>query len=245
MDSSSIAIVGPGRLGATVAARLSSVGWRVTVVRRGETIPVTPLTWLTVPDAAIVARALDVPQGGLVIHSAGCLGPEVLWPHRGAVLHPLMTFPPPPEAAIPCTADGHPDAVAAAVRLAQALGWHLQRGVVNRPAYHAAACLASGHLAACFAEASHVYAAATGVSIEAARSILAPLAQASLARVVAAGAAAISGPAVRGDVTTLAAHRAALPPDTLPLYDAGTAAIQKLAACSQKINDGVKSGDYS
>ena len=90
-----------------------------------------------------------------------------------------------------------------------------------------------------------MFAASTGVSAEVARSILAPLAQASLARVVAAGAAAISGPAVRGDVTTIAAHRATLPPGTLPLYDAGTAAIQKLSECSQKINDGVKSGDYS
>ena len=245
MDSPSIAIVGPGRLGGSVAARLNAVGWRVTVIGRGEPIPVMPVTWLTVPDAEIAARALDVPPGGLVIHSAGCLGPDVLSPHRGAVLHPLMTFPPPHDATIPCTADGHPDALAAAVRLAQALGWHLHQGVVNRPAYHAAACLASGHLAACFAEASHVFAASTGVSAEVARSILAPLAQASLARVVAAGAAAISGPAVRGDVTTIAAHRATLPPGTLPLYDAGTAAIQKLSECSQKINDGVKSGDYS
>ena len=51
--------------------------------------------------------------------------------------------------------------------------------------------------------------------------------------------------AAGADMAEFAAHRATLPPGTLPLYDAGTAAIQKLSECSQKINDGVKSGDYS
>lgn len=225
----SIVIVGPGRLGSSVARGLRNVGWAVTEVGRGEVVPPeSALVWLTVPDRAIASCAQPLAPGTLVLHSAGCVGADVLAPHRGAVLHPLMTFPHPEGAVVPCTASGHPDAVNAARAVASALGWVILGDVNDRARYHAAACLASGHLAVCFADASQLFASATGLSAADARRMLEPLAAASLARVAAGGPAVITGPASRGDAETIAAHRAALPPDSLELYDAGTRRIQKL-----------------
>ncbi|GDX82463.1 NADP oxidoreductase [Deltaproteobacteria bacterium] len=225
----SITIVGPGRLGRSVAGSLRRAGWAVTTVGRGEEAPKgASLIWLTVPDHAVAARARTLPPGALVLHSAGSLGPEVLAPHRGAVLHPLMTFPHPEGAFVPCTASGHPEALVAAHEVAAALGWRVLGEVHDRARYHAAACMASGHIAACFADASVIFASATGVSEAEARRTLEPLAAATLARVVVAGSAAITGPAARGDEATIAAHRAVLPADSLALYDAGTRTIKKL-----------------
>ncbi len=225
----SITIVGLGRLGRSAAEALRREGWLVREVGRGDDVPAgSTLVWLTVPDHAIASRARSIAPGAIVLHSAGSLGPEVLAPHRGAVLHPLMTFPHPEGALVPCTASGDPEALQAAHAIARALGWRMIGAVRDAARYHAAACLASGHLAACFADASLLFASATGVSEAVARSTLAPLAAASLAGVVAGGAAAITGPAARGDDATIAAHRAVLPPDTLDLYDAGTRRIKKL-----------------
>lgn len=225
----SITIVGLGRLGRSAAGSLRRAGWSVAEVGRRDTIPeVATLIWLTVPDHSVAELARQLPPGGLVLHSAGSLGPEVLAPHRGAVLHPLMTFPHPEGVVVSCTASGDPEAVEAAHAVAAALGWRVIGAVIDRARYHAAACLASGHLAACFADASIAFAIATGVTEAVARSTLEPLAAASLARVVATGSAAITGPAARGDEATIAAHRAALPPESLELYDAGTRRIKNL-----------------
>ena len=41
---------------------------------------------------------------------------------------------------------------------------------------------------------------------------------------------ALTGPAARGDVVTIATHRAALDPEELPGYDAGVALVRRLSA---------------
>ncbi len=222
-DETSIVVVGRGRLGSAVASALG-----VSAVAHDAPLPSADAYWLAVPDRAIATISGALPPGALVLHSAGSLGPEVLAGHRGAVLHPLMTFPHPPGTTVPATLDGHPEAVALGVALAARLGWTVVGGVDDRVRYHAACCLVSGHLAALVADAATLLAGATGVSESVARDTLAPLAAASLARVVAAGPVAITGPAARGDAATIAAHRAALPAELLPTYDALTVRIEKL-----------------
>jgi predicted short-subunit dehydrogenase-like oxidoreductase (DUF2520 family) len=60
-----------------------------------------------------------------------------------------------------------------------------------------------------------------------------PLARAALADVADLGPeAALTGPAARRDLPTLAAHRAALAPAERDAYDAGVALAQRLAGRS-------------
>ena len=67
MPQPEIVIVGPGRLGRTVAAALDAAGWRVHLCGRGQPIAAGAVTWLTVPDAAIAHVAALVPPGGVVL----------------------------------------------------------------------------------------------------------------------------------------------------------------------------------
>lgn len=218
----SVTVVGPGRLGRHVAGGLAAAGHAVRLVGRGEPVPPADLTWFALPDDVIKR----LPAGpGVRLHSAGALGPEVLGEH-GAVLHPLMTFPPPPGAQISATLDGAPAAVALARRLAETLGWTVLGGVIDRSRYHAAAALASGHTAALFLDAVQLLASATGAGEPAAAAALLALSQASLQNVAAAGASAITGPAARGDLSTIEAHRRALPAETIAIYDALTERIR-------------------
>jgi predicted short-subunit dehydrogenase-like oxidoreductase (DUF2520 family) len=91
----------------------------------------------------------------------------------------------------------------------------------SRALYHAAAVLAAGSQVALFSEAVRAFRRATGASEPAARAALLPLALGALEKLRSRSAsAALTGPAVRGDHQTIAAHRKALPRDLLPLYDA-------------------------
>src|SRR5207302_117759 len=69
-------------------------------------------------------------------------------------------------------------------------------------------------------EAIRAFRKATGASESAARAALLPLALGALEKLKGQTAAeALTGPAARGDLETIAAHRSALPKDLLPLYD--------------------------
>jgi predicted short-subunit dehydrogenase-like oxidoreductase (DUF2520 family) len=86
----------------------------------------------------------------------------------------------------------------------------------DRAAYHAAACIASNHLVALLGQAERVGAAA-GVPREA----FLDLVRATVENVAALGPArALTGPAARGDTSTLERHRAAIDPSELAAYDA-------------------------
>ncbi len=241
----SLVIVGAGRLGNAVAASLGAAGRSVTLSHHDEALPKADAYWLTVPDDAVASTAAKLPAGAIALHSAGSLGPEVLGGRPGAVLHPLMTFPHPEGTTVPCTIDGAPVAVALANELAGALGWSPVGGVSDRAGYHAAACLVSGHLGVLVEDAARLFSSSTGMSLVDARRTIAPLAQASLARVLGAGPAGLTGPAARGDTATIGAHRSALPPALLPIYDAGTARIIFLRAHEALDDAGVKSGGYT
>jgi predicted short-subunit dehydrogenase-like oxidoreductase (DUF2520 family) len=230
-----VAVVGAGRLGRSVAGLLARAGVDVALVRRGDDLPACTIAWLCVRDDDVVGLAASLEPGPIVLHSAGSLGPDVLAPHvERAVLHPLMSFPGPetglPVSPVPASVEGSTVAVAAAEELCRILGWTAFRVAGDRRRYHAAACLASGHLAALFLDAADLLAEAAReggapLTPTEARALLLPLAAGSLKLAAEAGDSAITGPAVRGDDATVAAHRAALPAPLRGAYDALDARI--------------------
>jgi len=208
-----VALIGPGRLGRSLAILLPAAGHRVLLVGRGEAIPACDLVWITTPDRALEAVARQLPPGVPALHSAGSRGADALAPHApSGLLHPLMTFPG-PELGLPSLAGvgaaiaGDPPAEACARQLAGDLGM-VPFPAPREPAlYHAAAAIAGNYIPVLLAEAARVLAAA-GVSNGTA--LLAPLAIESLHNAVRAPDRALTGPAARGDLDTLARHREAL-----------------------------------
>lgn len=212
LPSETIAVVGPGRLGTALSAALRDAG--VTVegpLGRGRA-PTARVVLLCVPDAEI---GTAIPAGDhLVGH---CSGASPLGRCHFS-LHPLMTVP---ESG--ATFTGVPAAVAGdgvARELAETLGMDpFEVAESDRAAYHAAACMASNFLVV-LEEAAARVAGTAGVD----RDKLLPLVRATVDNWARDGRAALTGPIARGDVATVERHRAVLPPDLLPLYDALAAA---------------------
>lgn len=188
---------------------------------------------IATPDAAIaqVAEAIE-PGSAVVAHVAGSLGLDVLAPHeRRAALHPVMSLPDPTIGAKRLV--GGWFAVAGdpiVVELAAALGGRtFEVDDADRALYHAAAAVASNHLVALLGHAARLGAAA-GVPVDA----LLALALGSAENAAALGpAAALTGPAARGDEATLAAHIDAIgerAPRELAAYEAMLAEARRLAA---------------
>ena len=225
-----MSIIGAGRLGRSLARLLPEAR----LVRRGEDVPEADVYWLAVRDADI--GAVVVPAGGVVLHSSGALGPEVITREgdRG-VLHPLMTFPG-PEIALPALpvharVEGTPRAISVATDLARALGWIPFTFAGDRRRYHAAAVMVSGLAGALFCQAAEELAAASGMEPAEARTLLYPLAAESLRRAAEYGPSALTGPAARGDVATMAGHMEAL-------GAGGRAAYAALSTLAKGLSDG-------
>jgi predicted short-subunit dehydrogenase-like oxidoreductase (DUF2520 family) len=190
---------------------------------------------LAVPDDAIapLAETLRLYSGQVLIHTSGLLGPEVLAPalaagsHIGA-FHPLVSFSADVERSVEAI-KGATIALEADDRLmglladlAEAIGGvpvRLPPG--SKPAYHAAAVLASGGLVALLDGIVRL-AATAGLDERGALAIYGRLIEQTLANARAVGVAqALTGPITRGDAGTLAAHLAALrahAPDVVDLY---------------------------
>jgi len=223
------AVVGPGRVGSSLALALRAGGWTATAVAgRAPDAPAVrglaerlgcatasvaevgggaALVVLATPDAALgpvaaaVAPSLD--RGALVLHCSGARGLDV---RRGS-LHPLQTFAGPD----PDRVAGAWAAVAGPPEVTElALGLGLRPVVVpddRRPAYHAAAVVASNHLVALLGQVERL-AAAAGVPAEA----FWPLVRTAVDNVADHGpAAALTGPVAREDHATVAAHLDAIP----------------------------------
>jgi predicted short-subunit dehydrogenase-like oxidoreductase (DUF2520 family) len=98
----------------------------------------------------------------------------------------------------------------------------------DRPAYHAAASIASNFLITLEAAAERL---AAGVGVD--RELLVPLVRAAVENWAHVGAElALTGPVARGDEQTVAAQRAAVEDraqDLLPLFDALVQATRELA----------------
>src|SRR5437016_376587 len=209
----SVNVIGRGRVGTAVAARLEERGVEL---REGD----AGLVLLCVPDAAIrdVARDL-VPGPGWIAHVSGGTPLTALDPHqRRFGLHPLQTFT---RALGPEQLDGAFAAVTAETEDAREHGFELARLLglkpfeladEARPLYHAGAAIASNYLVTLHRVASDLFHAA-GAPPEA----LVPLMQ----RTIENGFE-LTGPIERGDWETVEAHREAIRairPDLEPLYD--------------------------
>jgi predicted short-subunit dehydrogenase-like oxidoreductase (DUF2520 family) len=194
------------------------------------------LVILAVPDdiVAPLAASLRLYAGQAIVHTSGLLGAEVLAPALAAgsqagAFHPLVAFADLDRALAALSGatiaiEGDDDLAAHLADMAEAIGGTPVRlAPGSKAAYHAAAVLAAGGVTALLDTIREV-AAAVGLDEEGALRIYLPLLEQTVANARAMGiAAALTGPATRGDAGTIVAHLAALAadaPDALPVYRA-------------------------
>jgi predicted short-subunit dehydrogenase-like oxidoreductase (DUF2520 family) len=208
----SVNVIGRGRVGSALAARLEERGVELREDNAG-------LALICVPDTAIPDVARGLAPGPWVAHVSGATPLSALDPHeRRFSLHPLQTFT---RARGPEQLDDAWGAVTAETDEARELGLDLARLLglepfalddADRPLYHAGAAVASNYLVTLHDVASALFAAA-GAPPEA----LEPL----MRRTIENGFE-LTGAIERGDWATVEAHREAIRrarPDLEPLYD--------------------------
>jgi len=230
-----VVVVGAGRAGGALVMALSAAGWTVSgPVRRGDDLAASvrgaDVVVIATPDDAVagVSASLVGAVDAVVMHLSGSLGLEVLDGHqRRGCVHPLVSLPSPEVGAKRLV--GAWFAVAGdpvTVDIVDALrGRYVTVADDHRAAYHAAACIAANHLVALLAQVERV-AATAGVPLD----TYMDLVRTTVDNVAELGcAAALTGPAARGDESTIARHREALAPDELEAYDAMMRSAQRLA----------------
>ncbi len=239
MTARAVRIIGNGRAGGAMAAALTEVGWYLRPILGRSATPAevagaadgVDLVLIATPDNAVarVSAAIEPAATAAVAHLAGSLGLDAVAGHpRPAALHPLVALP---------------DAAVGARRLL-AGGWFavagdpIVRQVVadlggrafevvdaDRSAYHAAAVVASNHLVALLGQAERI-ASVAGVPFAA----FMDLVRATVANVDELGpAAALTGPAARGDTETISRHLEAIGPDERAAYEALSVQARRLA----------------
>jgi predicted short-subunit dehydrogenase-like oxidoreductase (DUF2520 family) len=231
-----VVVVGRGRLGSAIAPALSEAGVEV----------VGPLGRDDAPPASADAVLLCVPDGAITHAAANYAGVAPLIGHTSGAtpldalalagaeafgLHPLQTFTQGGGRfeGCGCAVGGStPRALAAADALARCLGMRpFELADADRPAYHAAASIASNFLVTLEAAAERV-AATTGLE----RELLVPLVRQTVENWAALGPErALTGPVARGDETTVERQREAVlaaAPELEPLWDALVTATREL-----------------
>jgi predicted short-subunit dehydrogenase-like oxidoreductase (DUF2520 family) len=209
----SVGIVGAGRVGTAIAARLRE--------RRIELREDAPELWLLcVPDRAIADVARGIEPGPWVAHVSGATALDALAPHvRRFSVHPLQTIvrgrgPEQLDGAYAAVSADMPDGVELGFQLAWLLGLEpFLLADTDRPLYHAGAAFASGYLVTLYRIASSLL-----EQVGAPPHALVPL----MARTIDNDFES-TGPAVRGDWTTVDAHVRALRerrPELVRLYEA-------------------------
>jgi predicted short-subunit dehydrogenase-like oxidoreductase (DUF2520 family) len=209
---SSVNVIGAGRVGSAVAARLRERGIELREDR-------AELVLLCVPDSAIAEVAQAQEPGPWIAHVSGATPLAALEPHcRRFGVHPLQTFT---RSRGPEQLDGAFAAVTAADEDAREHGFWLARTLElrpfeledeARPLYHAGAAIASNYLVTLHRIAAELFHAA-GAPPEA----LVPLMRRTIDNDFE-----LTGPIERGDWATVDAHRRAIRktrPDLEPLYD--------------------------
>ena len=206
-----VQVIGSGRVGSAVVARLQERGLDVT--EEAE------LVLLCVPDTAIAEVARTIPPGPWVAHVSGATPLAALDPHqRRFSVHPLQTFT---RARGPEQLDGAWAAVTSEGSDARTAGFWLAETLGLRPfdlpddkrsLYHAGAAIASNYLVTLHGMAAELFRAA-GAPPEA----LVPLMRRTIDNDFE-----LTGPIERGDWDTVDAHRRAIRaarPELEPLYD--------------------------
>ena len=204
-------VIGRGRVGSAVSARLAERGLRV-----GDSDP--ELVLLCVPDRAIGEVAASVPLGPWVAHVSGATPLAALAPHAKRFgVHPLQTFtlrrgPEQLDGAWAAVGGESDEARSTATWLAETLGlrpFPLEDD--QRATYHAGAAIASNYLVTLRHAAGSLLSAA-GVPPEA----LDPL----MRRTIENGFE-LTGPIQRGDWETVERHLESIQaacPELEPLY---------------------------
>jgi len=195
----SVTVIGAGRAGSAIAARLRERGVRV-----GED---GDLRLLCVPDRAIAEVARRIPAGPWVAHVSGATPLAALAPHalRFSV-HPLQTLtlgrgPEQLDGAWAAVTGETPEALARANALAATLGLRPFALADDRRAlYHAGAAMASNFLVTLHRGAAQLLRDA-GAPPEA----LVPLMERTIANDFE-----LTGPIARGDTATVECHVAAI-----------------------------------
>jgi predicted short-subunit dehydrogenase-like oxidoreductase (DUF2520 family) len=208
-----VKIVGSGRVGSAIAARLRERGF----VLRDDG---AELVLLCVPDRAIAEVARTIAPGPWLGHTSGATSLSALEPHeRRFGLHPLQSFT---RARGPEQLDGAYAGVSGDTDEAREVGFWLAREIGldpfelsdgERALYHAGAVVASNFLVT-------LHRAAAGL-VEAAGAP--PEALVPLMRRVIENDFELTGPIERGDWETVEAHLAAIRerrPELEPLYRA-------------------------
>jgi predicted short-subunit dehydrogenase-like oxidoreductase (DUF2520 family) len=204
-------VIGSGRVGSAVAARLRE---RAVAVQEDA-----DLVLLCVPDTAIYDVARELPTGPWVAHVSGATPLRALDPHsRRFSMHPLQTFT---HARGPEQLDGAFAAVTGETADARERGFWLARTLGlepfeladdARPLYHAGAAIAANYLVTLHRVASDLFRAAGAP----------PDSLVPLMRRTIENDFELTGPIERGDWDTVEAHRRAIrnaAPELEPLYD--------------------------
>lgn len=207
----------------------------VAVVSPREVARSCELLLLTVPDddlAALVDRLVAcgaVRRGQVVVHTSGRHGTAVLAPAASVgaavlALHPAMTFTgthvdlgrlPGCVFGLTCDDDVRPIGEALVAELGGEVAWLPEN---QRTLYHAALAHGANHLVTLVAQARELLRQAGAPDPSA---TLRPLLEAALDNALNYGDAALTGPVVRGDRSTVSAHLHALegaPADTADSY---------------------------
>lgn len=215
--------------------------------------------FLTVPDRLVGEVAAELAQtfsnrsdaqslqGKIFFHCSGSLGLEELQPlaESGAdigSLHPLQSFASADVSfqGIYMAVDGMPNAQEAGQAIAELLGAQIfVVPAAERKAYHAAACFASNYVVAAMAVAQELMSKWTPTPEAGLAALLAlfdgtarNLHQSKLAR------EALTGPIARGDINTVKAHLAVLPPKIAEVYKA----LGKETICLARANGTIDAG---
>jgi predicted short-subunit dehydrogenase-like oxidoreductase (DUF2520 family) len=207
-----INVIGAGRVGSAIAARLAERGLLAEPDR-------AELVLLCVPDSAIAGVAGSLQPGPWIAHVSGATPLAALDPHpRRFGLHPLQTFT---RSRGPEQLDGAFAAVTAENDEARERGFWLARTLglepfalddAARPLYHAGAAIASNYLVTLHRVAAELFRAA-GAPPEG----LVPLMRRTIDNDFE-----LTGPIERGDWETVEAHRRAIRevrPELEPLYE--------------------------
>jgi predicted short-subunit dehydrogenase-like oxidoreductase (DUF2520 family) len=217
-----IHVIGSGRVGSAVAARLRERGVAV-----GPDEP--ELVLLCVPDSAIAGTARGLTPGPWAAHVSGATPLAALDPHkRRFSVHPLQTFT---RARGPEQLDGAWAAVTAETDEARSTGFQLAETLGLRPfeladsartLYHAGAVFASNYLVTLHRAASLLLESAGAP----------PEALELLMRQTIENGFELTGPIARGDWATVDAHRTAVHavhPELDQLYETLAGATLALA----------------
>jgi predicted short-subunit dehydrogenase-like oxidoreductase (DUF2520 family) len=237
MMRSSVGVIGAGRVGSVLAAKLRAAGHPIAgvsgrspasqlriqtllpgvdVLAPAEIALRADVLLLAVPDDALIRvaeeLAADVRPGQVVLHTSGRHGTDALAAlaragARTIAFHPAMTFTG-TDVDLDRTCVFGLTAVASDHELAEQLvadlgGIPMWIDEADRTLYHAALAHGANHLVTLVTQSMDLLRQAGSADPAA---VLRPLLGAALANALDFGDAALTGPVVRGDVTTIRAH---------------------------------------